>query len=76
MLSCLVLYYLFGVFGNPASHTLPVEESLTPYSGAACNVRDELDPLPLGEGVEEGVQLRSLDMLDVIVDLCCSSHSR
>ena len=59
--------YFFGLFGYSASHTLPVEEGLTPNPGGLDNAGDELDPLTISEGVEIAVELRGLDVLNIVV---------
>ena len=53
----LALYYLFGLRRYAAGHTFPVEESLPFHLEAAYNGGYELDPLPVGEGVEKGIEL-------------------
>ena len=66
-LSGLGFDYLFCLFCYAAGHALPVEESLTLYSGTPDNVGDELDPLVICEGVEEGIELCGLSVLYVVV---------
>ena len=63
----LVFDYFFGLFGYSASHTLPGEEGLTPNPGGLDNAGDELDPLTISEGVEIAVELRGLDVLNIVV---------
>ena len=66
MFSGFMFYYLLALFGNTASHTLPVEKRLTFYPGFLHYRCDELDPLTIGEGVEIGVELCSLNVFDLI----------
>ncbi len=62
-------YFLCAV-GYAASHRFPVHKCLTLHAYALDYRGNELDPLPIGEGVEEGVKLLRLGVLDVVVSRC------
>ena len=66
-LSGFVLYYMFGVFRYAARHALPVKKSLPLYAGHLNNTSNKLDPLAISESVEVAIELRCLNMFNIIV---------
>ena len=58
---------MFGVFRYAARHALPVKKSLPFYAGHLNNTSNKLDPLTISEGVEVAIELRCLNMFNIIV---------